>query len=243
MNRRVVVLAQDVDLRIGQRDNLVRDLLRDLEVAACEQLEAQTVPGSLRQIEKLLGIVSELVAGRRRQRLERDGGPVIAASELVGARKMIERAPPLALRPPEEAECAMSLVMLRLELGGAAEGLDRFLRLAQCLQRDGAVVVSRDIAGVCPERRVETAHGLAVTPLGRNGDAEVVGDRGITWHDRQRRPIGVLSLCDPSALKMVHGVGEKRAEFGGWLLRHGLLPRPCLASLLFSRPYKKWRKF
>src|SRR5262249_7641484 len=131
MNRRVVVLAQDVDLRIGQRDNLVRDLLRDLEVAACEQLAAQTVPGSLRQIEKLLAIVSELVAGRRRQRLERDGGPVIAASELVGARKMIERAPPLALRQPEEAECAMSLVMLRLELGGAAEGLDRFLRLAQ----------------------------------------------------------------------------------------------------------------
>src|SRR5262249_59483712 len=105
---------------------------------------------------------------------------------------MIERPPSLALREPEEAECAMSLVMLRFERSGAAEGLDRFLRLAQCLQRDGAVVVSRDIAGVCPERRVETTHGLPVTALGCNGDAEVVGDRGITRHDRQRRPIGVL---------------------------------------------------
>src|SRR5262249_62245772 len=111
-----------------------------------------------RRIEKLRGIVSELVAGRGRQRLERDGGPVIAASELVGARKMIERAPPLALRQPEEAECAMSLVVLWLERSGAAEGLDRFLCLAQCLQRDGAGVVSRDIAGVCPEPRFETAH-------------------------------------------------------------------------------------
>src|SRR5262249_25592519 len=118
MNRRVVVLAQDVDLRVGQRDDLVRDLLCDLEVAAREQIEARTVPGSLRQIVKLLGIVPELVAGRGRQRLQRDGGPIVAASKLVGARKMIERAPPLALREPEEAECPMSLVMLRFERRG-----------------------------------------------------------------------------------------------------------------------------
>src|SRR5258705_9656148 len=107
MNRRVVVLAQHLDLRIGQRDDLVRDLLRDLEVAAREQLEAQT--GSLRQIEKLFGIVSELVARSRGQRRQRDGGAVVTAPELVGARKVIERPPPLALRQPEETEGAMSL--------------------------------------------------------------------------------------------------------------------------------------
>ena len=54
---------------------------------------------------------------------------------------MIERPPPLALRQPEEAECAMRLIMLRLERRGAAEGLDRLLRLAERRQRDGTVVV------------------------------------------------------------------------------------------------------
>src|SRR5262245_33605442 len=120
MNWRVVVLAQRLDLSIGQRDDLVRHLLRDLEVAARKQFEAQTLPGSLRQIEKLFGIVSELVARCGRQRLQRDGGPVIAAPELVRARKMIEGPPPLTLRQPEKAEGAMRLIMLRLERGGAA---------------------------------------------------------------------------------------------------------------------------
>ena len=128
--------------------HLVRDLLRDLAVAARQQLEAQTVARSLRQIEELLGIVLELVARRRRQRLQRDGGPVVAAPQLVGAREMIERPPPLALRQPEEAERAMRLVVLRLKRGGAAEGLDRVLRLAERHQRDGPVVVRRDEAGV-----------------------------------------------------------------------------------------------
>src|SRR5262245_51698314 len=146
MDWRVVVLAQHADLRIGQRDDLVRHLLRDLKVAACEQLEAQTVPGSLRQMEKLFGIVAELVARRGRQRLQRDGGPVVAASELVGARKMIERPAPLALRQPEEAKSAMSLIVLRLERGGAAEGFDRVLRLAERHQSGGPVVVGRDKA-------------------------------------------------------------------------------------------------
>jgi hypothetical protein len=94
---RVVVLAQCLNLRIGQRDHLVRDLLCNRKIAAREQLETQTVPGSLCDIEKLLGIVAELVTRCGRQRLQRDGGPVIAAPELVGTRKMIERPPPLAL--------------------------------------------------------------------------------------------------------------------------------------------------
>src|SRR5215470_5057378 len=112
MDRRVVVLAQRLDLRIGQRHDLVREPFRDLAVAARQQLEAPTVAGSLRQIEKLFGIVSELVARCGRQRRQRNGGAVITAPELVGARKMIERTPALALRQPEETEGAMRLIML-----------------------------------------------------------------------------------------------------------------------------------
>ena len=138
MDRRVVVLAQHVDLRIGQRDDLVRDLLRDLAVVARQQFEAQTVARSLRQIEKLLGIVLELVARRRRQRLQRDGGPVIAAPQLVGARKMIERPPPLALRQPEEAERAMRLVVLRLERAARLKAL-----IASCVSPSAISATAR----------------------------------------------------------------------------------------------------
>src|SRR5690348_8789892 len=174
MNWRVVVLTQQLALHIGQRDDLVRHLLRDLEVATREELEAQTITGSLRQIEKLLGVVSELVARRRRQRPERDGDAIIAATQLVGARKMIERPPPLALRQPEKAKCAMSLIVLSLKSSGATEGLDRVLGLAERRQRDGTVVVRRDKRRVRPERLFETANGLPVPALGGDGDAEIV---------------------------------------------------------------------
>src|SRR5262245_48670031 len=200
MNRCVVVLAKRLDLRIGQRDDLVRDLLLDFEITAREQVKAQTVPRSLRQIEKLLGIVAELVAGRGRQRLQRDSGPVIAASELVGARKMIEGPPPLALRQPEETERTMSLVMLRLKRRGAAQGLDRLPRLAKRHQCNGTVVVRRDKRSIRPERLFETANGLLVTALRRNGDAKVVRDRGISRDDGQSRPISGLGIGEPPAL-------------------------------------------
>ncbi len=238
MDRRVVVVAQHVDLCIGQRGHLVRELLRNRAVAARKQLEAQTVSCSLRKIEKLLGIVFELVARRRRQRFARDCGPVIAAPQLVGARQMIERPPALALRQPEEAQCAMRLVMLRLELGGAVEGFDRLLRLAEPHQCDGPVVVSRDEAGVGPQRLLETADGGPVTALRRDGHAEVVRDRGIGRDDRQSRPIGALGLRRPPRLKMGHGVGDERAKFVRCLLRQGLLPHD-----LTSPPYRNWKKF
>src|SRR2546426_23432 len=127
---------------------------------------------------------------------------------------MIECPPPLALRQPEKTEGAMSLIMLRLERSSAAEGLDRVLRLAERRQGDGTVVVRRDKGRVRPERVLETADGLVVTALGRNGDAEVVRDRGISRHDGERRSISVLGLGKPPALKMGHGVGDERAKFG-----------------------------
>ena len=145
---RVVVLAQRLDLRIGQRRHIVRELVRNRAVTARQQLEAQALPRLLRQMEKLLGIVFELVARRGGQRLQRDGGAVVAAPQLVGARQMIERAPALALRQPQEAQGAMRLVMLRLERRGAAERLDRLRRVAERVERDRPVVVRRDEAGV-----------------------------------------------------------------------------------------------
>ena len=127
---------------------------------------------------------------------------------------MIERPPPLALRQPEEAQRAMRLVVLRLERGGAAEGLDRVLRLAERHQRDGPVVVRRDEVGIGGERRLETAERIPVTALRRDRHAEVVGDRGIARDDGQRGPIGALGLRRPPSLEMGHGVGDERAKFG-----------------------------
>ena len=73
--------------------------------------------------------------------------------------------------------------------------------------------MSRDEAGVGPQRLLETADGGPVTALGRDGHAEVVRDRGIGRDDRQRRPIGALGLRQPPRLKMGHGVGDERAKF------------------------------
>ena len=204
-------------------------------VAARQQLEAQTVPRSLREIEKLLGIVFELVARRRGQRFARDGGPVVAAPQLVGARKMIERPPALALRQPEEAQCAMRFVMLRVEFGGAVEGLDRLLRLAEPHQRDGPVVVSRDEAWVALQRLLETADGGPMAALRGDGHAEVVCDRGIGRDDRQSRPIGAFGFRRPPRLKMGHGVGDECAKFVRCLLRQGLLPQSMLPALIQCR--------
>ncbi len=96
----------------------------------------------------MLGIVFELMARRGRERLQRDSGPVIAAPQLVGARQMIERPSALALRQPKETQCAMGFVMLGFEARGAAESLDRLLRLTELQQCDG-----RDCSGRKRSRR------------------------------------------------------------------------------------------
>src|SRR5262245_58262583 len=155
---------------------------------------------------------------------------------------MIERAPPLALRQPEEAECAMSRIVLRLERSGTAEGFDRVLRTAERRQRDGAVVVSRDKGRIRPERFFETADGLPVTALGRDRDAEIVRDRGISRHDGQRPSISVLGFGEPPALKMGHGLGDKRTKFGRCLL-HLLDQRSLLRRYLASGRTKNGKNF
>src|SRR5262249_41884082 len=168
MDRRVVVLAQHLDLDLGQRRHaVVRHPVRDRAIAPRELLEAQALPGPLREIEKLLGIVIELVARRRRERLQRDRGPVVAAAKLVGAREMIERAPALALRQPQEAQGAMRLMMLRLERGGARERLDRLLRVTQRDQPDAAVVMRRDVSGVGLYARLPAARSRPQKPARR----------------------------------------------------------------------------
>src|SRR5579862_8946710 len=123
-------------------------------------------------MEKLLGIVVELVAARRRQRFRGDGGAIIAAPQLVGARQMIQRPPAFALSQPEEAQGAMGLVMGRLERRSAAKGLDRFPRFAERHQRDRPIVVGGDEARVGSQRRLETADGLSMAALAGDGNAE-----------------------------------------------------------------------
>ncbi len=226
VDRRVVVVTQHLDLRIGQRRHMIGDLLRDRAVAARKQFEALALPRSLREIKKLLGIVLELVPRRRGQGLQRHGGSVIAAPQLVGVRKMIERPPALALRQPEEAQCAMRLVMLRLERSGASKRLDRIPSSPERDQPDGPVVVRRDESGVGPERLLETADGGSVIAARGDRDAEVVGHRGIARNKRQSRPISALGRRHPPRLEMGHGVGDVRAKFSRGLLRQAIAPAP-----------------
>ena len=97
----------------------------------------------------------------------------------------------------------------------------------------------RDEAGVGRERRVETAEGVAVTALGRDRRAEVVGDRGIARREGQGCPIRALGLGQPPGLKMSRRVGHERAKFGGCLLRQGVL----LGRILIIPVCKNWKKF
>jgi hypothetical protein len=96
---------------------------------------------ALRQKTKLLGVMQELVARRLGQAPGRNAGPVLAPPEFVGSREMVERAAPVAYRKPQQSQGAMGVVVPRFERICTAETLDGLPRLAECLLRDGAVVV------------------------------------------------------------------------------------------------------
>ncbi len=68
-------------------------------------------------------------------------------------------------------------------------------------------------------RGLETADRIPVTALGRDSDAEVVGDRGIVRNDRQSRPTGALGFHRPARFKMGHGVGGELTKFVRCLFR------------------------
>src|SRR5262249_16421524 len=79
----VVVLADDVDLRVGERDRALRDVFGNLFVVPRQNLEPQPVAQPLRQVAELLRIVQQLVTRRRGERLAGNGGAVVAAAQLV----------------------------------------------------------------------------------------------------------------------------------------------------------------
>src|SRR5581483_2669218 len=129
MDGGVVAVAQSVELSIRQWRHRVREVLRDRVITTRQVLETQALARVLRQIEELFGIVIELLPRRRGQGFLRNRRPVVAAAQFVGAGEVIERPAALAVSEPEEPQDAVRLVMLRIELRGAAERLDGLLRI------------------------------------------------------------------------------------------------------------------
>src|SRR5579871_6127807 len=148
VDRSVVVVAEHLELGLGQWHWLVGELLRNRVVVARQQFKAKTLVRVLREIEKLLGIVFEFLPRRRSQRFQRHCRAVVAAAELIGAGEMVERPAALALRQPQKAQDAVGLIVLRFELRGPAESFDRLLYIAKAEQRDSAVVMRRDVGRI-----------------------------------------------------------------------------------------------
>ena len=128
---------------------------------------------------------------------------------------MIERAPPFALRQPEQAERAMAAVVLRLDGAGAAVALDGVARAAARFERGGAIVMRGGVARLGGDRRVEMTDRVGVLALRGGEDAEVVGDGAMAGRHAQRRAIRPLRLVEPARLVQ----GDR--------VRHQLLELAC----------------
>jgi hypothetical protein len=137
----VAVPADDLELGWGERRRLRRHAGGGLLIRARHELEALAVAPPACEIAELVRVMQELAAVCRRQRRGRDAGAILAASQFVGAREVIERAPAFALRQPEQAERAMAAVMLRLDGAGAAVALDGVARAAARFERGRAIVM------------------------------------------------------------------------------------------------------
>ena len=162
---------------------------------------------------ELLGVVPELVARRPGQRLGRDARPVVAAPELVGAREMIERTAAVAFGEPEEAERAMGVVVARIDRADPPEALQSVARLAERLQRRGAVVMRDGILRFGSDRGVEMGEGFAMPALGRGDYAEIVDDGRMTRSEAKRVTVGGLGLIESPSFVMGDRVGYGLLEW------------------------------
>ncbi len=96
-----------------------------------------------------------------------------------------------------------------------------------------------DETGLGPERLVETADCIPMTPLGCDGDAEIVGHRRVLRGDRQGGAIGTLSFRQPARLKVGHGVRGKLYKFVRYLFGQRIAPAANPINVL----YIIWKKF
>src|SRR5262245_17424760 len=111
--------------------------------------------------------MQELAARRLDQAPRRDARSIFAASELIGARKMIERAVSIARCEPQKSQGAMGVIVRGFERTDAGEAPDGVPRLAECVQGNGAVVVRRHVLRLGRDRIVEMADGGTMLALRR----------------------------------------------------------------------------
>src|SRR5579871_1270249 len=102
MDRRIVVLADELKLPRGKRVRARAGLLRHLLVSIREDREALAVTVAcgkgLNQEAELRGVMQELAARRVVQGRCGDLRPILAAPQFIRAGEMIERAVALSLR-------------------------------------------------------------------------------------------------------------------------------------------------
>ena len=134
---------------------------------------------------------------------------------------MIERAPPFALRQPEQAERAMAAVVLRLDGAGAAVALDGVARAAARFERGRAIVMRGGVARLGGDRRVEMTDRVGVLALRGGEDAEVVGDGAVAGRHAQRRAIRSLRLVEPARLVQGDRVRDQLLELACCQCVHG----------------------
>ena len=179
--------------------------------------------------------MQELAAVCRRQRRGRDAGAILAAPQFIGAGKMIERAPPFALRQPEQAERAMAAVVLRLDGAGAAVALDGVARAAARFERGRAIVMRGGVARLGGDRRVEMTDRVGVLALRGGEDAEVVGDGAVAGRHAQRRAIRSLRLVEPARLVQGDRVRHQLLELACCQCVHGPVTGCCEMSTTSRR--------
>ena len=134
---------------------------------------------------------------------------------------MIERAPPFALRQPEQAERAMAAVVLGLEGAGAAVARDGVARTAARFERGRAIVMRGGVARLGGNRRVEVTDRVGVLALRGGEDAEIVGDGAVARRHAQRRAIRSLRLVEPARLVQGDRVRDQLLELACRQCVHG----------------------
>ena len=117
----------------------------------------------------------------------------------------------------------MGVVVARIDRADPREALQGVTRLAERLQRRGAVVVRGGILRFGSDRGVEMGEGFAMPALGRGDHAEIVGNGGMARSKRKRVTVGGLRLIETPGLVMGDRVGNGLLEWA----RHESVRRRC----------------
>ena len=166
------------------------------------------------------GVVQELTARGRRQRLTRNARAVIAPTQFVRAGKMVQRAISFTFCQPKETERAVAVIMPWFDRARATEIRNGLESAAESLKCDGTDVMGRRVAWLGRNGVIKVTDCKKVLALGGGDDAQIVGGDCMRRRNVKRRAIGGLGFAKTARPVMSHRAFEKFVELGLCAIRH-----------------------